>query len=127
MMLETRYHSNENGTIRQANEIKYLRKELAHAREKINMLQSKLEKERPFRLKARTYMKAYKNLKIKHLALTQKFDRIPVLKRFASDMVSTGSKWSQECLKTAAQIKYAGKYCTAIQKIHYMMCLDCKK
>jgi hypothetical protein len=60
LMLQTKYISNEEGTIRQANEIKYLQLQLEKERAKANMLKSKYENEKLLRLKMTTKMKSYK-------------------------------------------------------------------
>ncbi|XP_071579535.1 uncharacterized protein [Temnothorax nylanderi] len=108
---QTAYYSNNNGTIRQANLIKYFKKELVHTQQKNNILKSKLGKERLLRLKAEkhtnAHIKAYKNLKKKYATLSKKLEEMPILKQFASELIGSQSKWSPECLKLATQIRYA--------------------
>lgn len=107
---QTAYFSHKNGTIRQANENKYLRKELAHTQKKNNILTSKLKRERLLRLKAEKNMKADTNLKKKYATLSKRLEEMPILKQFASGLTHPRSKWSPECLKLAMQIRYAGKW-----------------
>lgn len=59
-MLQTKYISNEQGTIRQANEIKYLQLQLKKEQAKANMLKSKYENEKLSRLKMTKKMKRKK-------------------------------------------------------------------
>ncbi|XP_011685715.1 PREDICTED: uncharacterized protein LOC105448692 [Wasmannia auropunctata] len=112
LMLQTKYISNEEGTIRQANEIKYLQlqleKERAKAnieRAKANMLKSKYENEKLLRLKMTTKIKSYKK---KCCTLSEKLENIPFFKKFAAGLSNPHQpKWSPECLKLATQIRYA--------------------
>lgn len=106
LMLQTKYISNEEGTIRQANEIKYLQLQLEKERAKANMLKSKYKNEKLLRLKMTTKMKSYKK---KCCTLSEKLEKIPFFKKFAAGLSNPHQpKWSPECLKLAIQIRYAG-------------------
>ncbi|TGZ48982.1 hypothetical protein DBV15_12072 [Temnothorax longispinosus] len=105
LMLQTKYISNEEGTIRQANEIKYLQLQLEKERAKANMLKSKYENEKLLRLKMTTKMKSYKK---KCCTLSEKLEKIPFFKKFAAGLSNPHQlTWSLECLKLAIQIRYA--------------------
>ncbi|XP_039305684.1 uncharacterized protein LOC120357890 [Solenopsis invicta] len=105
LMLQTKYISNEEGTIRQANEIKYLQLQLEKERAKANMLKSKYKNEKLLRLKMTTKMKSYKK---KCCTLSEKLEKIPFFKKFAAGLSNPHQpKWSPECLKLAIQIRYA--------------------
>lgn len=98
--------SNEDGTIRQANEIKYLRNKLAETMKKnngLNGLTLKFKREKLLRLK---HKKAHKNLKNKYATLLKKIERIPFLKEFGLELTNRRVNWFPQCLKLAMQIRY---------------------
>lgn len=99
--------TNEEGTIQQANEIKYLLKQLQQERAKASAFKSKYENEKILRLKTTKAMKKYKR---KYTTLSTKFEKSPIFKEFILQFFEQETKWSPQCLKLATQIRYAGKF-----------------
>ncbi|XP_012530428.2 THAP domain-containing protein 2 [Monomorium pharaonis] len=94
--------SDKDGTIRQANEIKYLKKKLVETIKKNNELTLKFKREKLLRLK---HDKAHKNLK-KYMQYYLKNIEIPFLKEFKLGLTNQRANWSPQCLKLAMQIRY---------------------
>lgn len=98
--------SDDNGSIRQVNEIKYLRKELAETKKQNNKLTLKLKREKLLKLKLEEHVKAHKILKRRYATMLKKVEEIPILKEFGSGLITRRANWSPQCLKLAMQLRY---------------------
>ncbi|XP_034942000.1 uncharacterized protein [Chelonus insularis] len=113
--VKTTYYSNENGTIRQANEIKYLRKEN-------NLLKARLEKEKSLRTKYQKYIPAFRNLKNKYVTQSKKLEELqrPTRQHITTIVIPTTLTKYQPTLpnKPNSDSKWTLDHCYA-KKIRY--------
>ncbi|XP_011143209.1 uncharacterized protein LOC105185417 isoform X2 [Harpegnathos saltator] len=101
--LQTKSMINEEGTIQQANEIKYLLKQLEQERTKSTVFKSKYENEKILRLKTTKAMETYKK---RYITLSKKLEKSPIFKQFILGLSKQKTKWSPQCLQLAIQIRY---------------------
>ncbi|XP_011172501.3 uncharacterized protein LOC105204918 [Solenopsis invicta] len=102
--LQTMFMTNEEGTIRQTNQIKYLLKQLKEERVKASTFKSKYENEKVLRFKTTKIMKKYKK---RYTILSEKVEKSPIFKKFISGFSKRKTNWTPQCLRLATQIRYA--------------------
>lgn len=105
--LQTMFMTNEEGTIRQTNQIKYLLKQLKEERVKASTFKSKYENEKVLRFKTTKIIKKYKK---RYTILSEKVEKSPIFKEFISGLSKRETNWTPQCLRLATQIRYAGKF-----------------